>query len=64
MTKQEEQQLESQAIDDKATVEHDEAIKDVSPSPAGDYTGFVRKTDPAEIKLVRKLDRRIMVRQL
>jgi hypothetical protein len=26
-----------------------------------DYTGVARKTDPAEIKLVRKLDYRIMV---
>lgn len=26
-----------------------------------DYSGFVQKTDPVEIKLVRKLDRYIMV---
>lgn len=28
----------------------------------GDYSGFTQKTDPKEIKLVRKLDRYIMVR--
>lgn len=28
---------------------------------AGDYSGFTQKTDPAEIKLVRKLDWYIMV---
>lgn len=27
----------------------------------GDYSGFRQKTDPVEIKLVRKLDRYIMV---
>lgn len=27
---------------------------------AGDYSGAVEKTDPAEIALVRKLDKRIM----
>lgn len=30
-------------------------------SAAVDYTGVARKTDPEEIKLVRKLDIRIMV---
>ena len=29
---------------------------------AGDYSGASEKTDPAEIKLVRKLDLRLMVR--
>lgn len=29
--------------------------------PKGDYSGASEKTDPAEIKLVRKLDMRIMV---
>ena len=30
-------------------------------SPLMDYTGVAKKTDPEEIKLVRKLDYRIMV---
>jgi len=30
----------------------------------GDYSGAAKKTDPAEIKLVRKLDRMIMVRSV
>lgn len=30
--------------------------------PSLDYTGAAKKTDPEEIKLVRKLDYRIMVR--
>lgn len=30
----------------------------------GDYSGAAKKTDPAEIALVRKLDRMIMVRLL
>jgi hypothetical protein len=29
-----------------------------------DYAGAVRATDPAELKLVRKLDYRIMVRNI
>lgn len=29
-----------------------------------DYSGFAQKTDPKEVKLVRKLDIRIMVRLL
>ncbi|ORY71930.1 major facilitator superfamily domain-containing protein [Pseudomassariella vexata] len=33
---------------------------DVEAVPVGDYSGAVKKTDPLEIKLVRKLDYRIM----
>lgn len=29
--------------------------------PKGDYSGAAQKTDPVEIRLVRKLDRRILV---
>lgn len=47
------------------TVEHiDSAIKDEKPveqDEKRDWTGTTRKTDPEEIKLVRKLDYRIMV---
>lgn len=35
---------------------------DVELSPNTDYSGFTQKTDPIEIKLVRKLDLFIMVR--
>lgn len=31
-------------------------------NPLADYSGFTQKTDPVEIKLVRKLDLFIMVR--
>jgi hypothetical protein len=47
------------------TVEHiDSAIKDEKPieqDEKRDWTGTARKTDPEEIRLVRKLDYRIMV---
>lgn len=47
------------------TVEHiDSAIKDEKPveqDDKRDWTGTTRKTDPEEIRLVRKLDYRIMV---
>lgn len=50
---------------DQHTVEHiDSAIKDEKPveqDEKRDWTGTTRKTDPEEIKLVRKLDYRIMV---
>ncbi|KAI9150019.1 hypothetical protein HJFPF1_09769 [Paramyrothecium foliicola] len=52
-------QLENTAPGD---VFHDEVI-DKEKGPvlvAGDYSGAAKKTDPAEIKLVRKLDRMIM----
>jgi hypothetical protein len=29
--------------------------------PKGDYSGAAKKTDPVEIRLVRKLDRRLLV---
>ncbi|CAI6342049.1 unnamed protein product [Periconia digitata] len=44
-------------IDDVESGEHD--LKS-SPVAEGDYSGAVAKSDPKEIKLVRKLDRRIM----
>lgn len=40
----------------------DEKVKETS--QVGDYSGFTQKTDPKEIKLVRKLDLYIMVRPL
>ena len=39
-------------VDDKHHLESDGPV---------DYTGVAKKTDPEEIKLVRKLDYRIMV---
>jgi hypothetical protein len=49
------------------TVEHiDSAINDEKPIEQDgkrDWTGTTRKTDPEEIRLVRKLDYRIMVRE-
>lgn len=39
--------------------EHVDIVKPVA--PAGDYSGAAKKSDPAEIALVRKLDRMIMV---
>ena len=38
---------------------HDEKV--LEQNGAGDYSGAADKTDPAEIALVRKLDRMIMV---
>jgi len=35
--------------------------KQVVKDPNADYSGFTQKTDPVEIKLVRKLDLYIMV---
>jgi len=35
--------------------------KAVAKDPNADYSGFTQKTDPVEIKLVRKLDMYIMV---
>lgn len=40
-------------VKDPESADHDQAV--------GDYSGFTQKTDPVEIKLVRKLDRYIMV---
>ncbi|KAL0940260.1 major facilitator superfamily transporter [Colletotrichum truncatum] len=41
-------------------VEHDEKSVKGEPITSGDYSGAAEKTDPVEIALVRKLDRRIM----
>jgi hypothetical protein len=38
-----------------------EADEDIKATTKADYSGFTRKTDPKEIKLVRKLDRYIML---
>lgn len=35
-------------------------LKDVEKNPGADYSGAVAKSDPKEIALVKKLDRRIM----
>lgn len=40
---------------------HHENVAIDSVEPKGDYAGAAKKSDPAEIKLVRKLDRRILV---
>lgn len=55
--------------EEKPNVDHletssiqDEKVKETS--QVGDYSGFTQKTDPKEIKLVRKLDLYIMVRSL
>jgi hypothetical protein len=47
---------ELEAIHDEKMLEQDEPV-----NPRGDYSGAAAKTDPAEIALVRKLDRMIMV---
>jgi hypothetical protein len=48
---------------DVAHVEDAQSIDEKEVLPAGkvDYSGFSQKTDPKEIKLVRKLDLHIMV---
>ncbi|KAJ4243381.1 hypothetical protein NW757_011244 [Fusarium falciforme] len=46
---------ELEAIHDEKMLEQDEPV-----NPRGDYSGAAAKTDPAEIALVRKLDRMIM----
>jgi hypothetical protein len=56
-------------LEDKATLDHIEnpqpVLHDAASGKAlravGDYSGFEQKTDPKEIKLVRKLDMYIMV---
>lgn len=50
--------------DIKADVLHDDDVKNEVGEVQGDYSGAVAKSDPAEIALVRKLDFRIMVRDL
>lgn len=42
-------------------IEHDEKSVKGEAVVSGDYSGAAEKTDPVEIALVRKLDRRIMV---
>lgn len=42
-------------------IEHDEKSVKGEAVVSGDYSGAHEKTDPAEIALVWKLDRRIMV---
>lgn len=55
----------SSSVDRHAhAVEHVDSIKAEKPPEQDekrDWTGTTRKTDPEEIKLVRKLDYRIMV---
>jgi hypothetical protein len=56
-------------LEDTATLDHIEnpqpVLHDAASGKAvravGDYSGFEQKTDPKEIKLVRKLDMYIMV---
>ena len=48
----------------KASAESIEDLKHDRAATSGDYAGAVAKTDPVEIKLVRKLDWRIMVRTI
>lgn len=50
--------------DTKADVLHDDDVKKEVGEVQGDYSGAAAKSDPAEIALVRKLDFRIMVRDL
>ena len=51
-------------VADKMSVERIE-VADLKEAPEkGDYAGAAAKTDPAEIKLVHKLDYRIMVSRL
>ena len=45
----------------KGTTESIEDLKQAAEETVGDYAGAVAKTDPVEIRLVRKLDWRIMV---
>lgn len=48
----------------KGTTESIEDLKQAAEVHHGDYAGAVAKTDPVEIRLVRKLDWRIMVYDL
>lgn len=55
----------STSVDRQANaIEHVDSVKGENPPEQDekrDWTGTARKTDPEEIKLVRKLDYRIMV---
>jgi hypothetical protein len=46
---------------EKSASTHQEVLQKDGARPEGDYSGAVAKTDPAEVKLVRKLDIWIMV---
>jgi hypothetical protein len=46
--------------EDKSLAKHETHEEEIKPK--GDYSGAIAKTDPAEKKLVRKLDIWIMVR--
>ena len=51
---------------DECTIDHvNSVVEDEKPFQTGerDYTGTAKKTDPEEIRLVKKLDWCIMVRQ-
>lgn len=53
---------EKQALElSPTTSKHQEDVNIESVEARGDYSGAAAKTDPVEIKLVRKLDRRILV---
>lgn len=45
----------------ESTIHDEKQTNDGAVVTGGDYSGAVAKTDPAEIALVRKLDRMIMV---
>lgn len=45
----------------ESTIHEEKQMNDNAVVAGGDYSGAVAKTDPAEIALVRKLDRMIMV---
>jgi hypothetical protein len=50
-------------IEKTISAQHDDGLKPDLAQAGGDYSGAVAKSDPAEIRLVRKLDFWIMVRQ-
>lgn len=51
----------AEILDERSSVMKTETHHDEDVKPKGDYSGAVAKTDPEELKLVRKLDRWIMV---
>lgn len=52
----------AEALDERAEMVSLSDKHNVADMESGDYSGATKKTDPAEIALVRKLDIRIMVR--
>lgn len=48
-------------MEKQASSHHEDLEKEDAKAAAADYSGAVAKTDPVEIKLVRKLDLFIMV---